>query len=64
MSAYLLGPCRCQGCGREVAWLFDGRHLGWLHENGSVNCRARRLPDTTQRAYWRVVKARWREMVA
>lgn len=63
MKPYLLGPCRCQGCGQEVAWLFDSRHLGWLHANGSVRCSGMKA-DTTQRRYWRAMKARLRAMAA
>ena len=52
----ILGPCRCQGCGGEVAYSMLGAvHLGWVHEDGRFTCpRQRVLPaGLTHREYQR-----------
>ena len=49
----ILGPCRCQACGREVVWAREGLVKGWLHPNGNYYCgrddayRSRRRQSAT-----------------
>jgi len=41
----ILGPCKCQGCGLEVAYVMaDGEHVGWLHPDGRFRCRYKHSP--------------------
>jgi hypothetical protein len=46
----ILGPCRCQGCGRLVVLIRTMNGLKWLHRRRSGK------PDTSQRIYWRTMK--------
>ena len=33
----ILGPCRCQACGRLVVYSV-GRQRGWVHPDGRLYC--------------------------
>lgn len=63
LERVILGPCRCQGCGGEVAWVHDGQQaLGWLHEDGTFHCPRPVIRD--RRAYNREWMRRYRRRAA
>ena len=64
----VLGPARCNGCGREVFYEKLGAvHLGWLHPDGEYECRGTRsgIPrGLTKREYNRLWMRRSRASAA
>lgn len=46
---YLLGPCKCQGCGEDVVLMRDPQgKLGWLHGSGEFRCDGAPVPGTRE----------------